>query len=384
METGSAAGRVAVGGASGFVGRALCRSLTRRGTRVVAIARDEGPLQRVDAAEWVAAGVDTPEVAAALAGCRVAYYLVHSLGAGGGARDVELATAFGRAAAAAGTERVVFLGAPVGDGSSHLEGRSAVADALAKHGPPLSVVRAGAVLGAGSLPFEVLRACVELAPVLILTRFASLPTDVSTLDDAVDALVQAGEAPAVTDAHVPTISGADFEMLLRGYARARGLRRWFVRVPGVPHAAVGVALGAVARIVLPSSRAAAARELIASTRVALAGSGASGARERTVEPSAVLADALRVEAEAFDRGELPEPGRHGGVVSLRVPPSGRRRLVVLWMLRRAECWLQPELVVVRPRGLRGIAWCAVASLAAAAGGRRVAKRSSVGGAPPRP
>jgi uncharacterized protein YbjT (DUF2867 family) len=362
------AGRVAVVGASGFVGRALCGALTEAGDEVVAIARGAEGLASVTAAERVAADVRSPLVEQALADCQVAYYLVHSLGTTGGAsRDEGLAASFAAAARRAGVERVVFLGAPAKDGSVHLESRSAVAAALETHGPPLVELEVGAVLGPGSMPYELLRACVEAAPVVTLTRFARLPTWASSLDAAITALLSA-RTGSIGRRLVPTLASRDMATLLRAYAEVRGLSRLFVRVPGVPHRAVAAALSLLARIMLPTDRARAMRELIASTAVALDGSGS-----RVIDPASstsVLRKALQREAEGFSAGDLPPPGRHGGVVSVAIPSSRPRAKVVvaaaraIAATRRGDVWASERTVVLRPRGAIGVA-AALATLAAA-------------------
>src|SRR5687768_5516360 len=70
--------RVLVAGASGFVGRRLCPALEEAGYDVVAMTRRPASYDGVG--RPVAADVHDPSsLPAALEGCQVAYYLVHSL-----------------------------------------------------------------------------------------------------------------------------------------------------------------------------------------------------------------------------------------------------------------------------------------------------------------
>jgi hypothetical protein len=87
--------------------------------------------------------------------CTTAYYLVHSVGRGGGSdyeqRDAIAALNFARFATATGIDRVVYLGG-LGDrpGSRHLRSRLRVGEILRDEGPPLTWFRAGTVVGADS------------------------------------------------------------------------------------------------------------------------------------------------------------------------------------------------------------------------------------------
>ena len=131
-------------GASGYVGSHLLDELRRRDLPVRALARDPAklpPASRSRAAtSWPATGSPT-----ALAGCRVAIYLIHSMEGRGGdfaARDRAAAVNFGEAARDAGVERVVYLGGLGADASSeHLRSRDEVA-ALLRERVPAARLRA--------------------------------------------------------------------------------------------------------------------------------------------------------------------------------------------------------------------------------------------------
>ena len=89
---------------------------------------------------------DAQDVAAvneALTDIDVAYYLVHSMGAHGDYRqaDIDAATAFGRAAKAAGVRRIIYLGGlgdPENVKSKHLVSRQEVGACLAAAGVPVA------------------------------------------------------------------------------------------------------------------------------------------------------------------------------------------------------------------------------------------------------
>ena len=106
----------------------------------------------------------------------MAYYLVHSLGAGSDfpERDVTAARHFGIAAKNAGVERIIYLGG-LGDPpralSAHLRSRHDTGDALRESGVPVTEFRAGVIVGSGSLSFEMIRYLTERIPVMICPRW---------------------------------------------------------------------------------------------------------------------------------------------------------------------------------------------------------------------
>src|SRR5271165_3635495 len=164
---------VAIAGASGFVGRALTAHLLGSGHDVVALSRSVSSVSTDARAIAVDVG-DEEAAATALVGVEVAYYLVHSMAAGGGFREVDLrlATAFGRAAAQAGVGRIIYVGA-LGDvpSSAHLASRHEVGSALGAAGVAVIELRAAVVFGSGSISFEMLRYLTERLPAMVCPRW---------------------------------------------------------------------------------------------------------------------------------------------------------------------------------------------------------------------
>ncbi len=143
---------VTVFGATGVVGQALLPLLAGE-HEVVAVSR--GPRDAEDGIRWVEADVASGEgVADALEGAKVAYYLVHSLGARDFERqDREAAATVSREAARAGVEQIVYLGGLGGDepnASAHLRSRRETGEHLGADGVPVTTLRAAMVVGKGS------------------------------------------------------------------------------------------------------------------------------------------------------------------------------------------------------------------------------------------
>src|SRR4051812_19621934 len=185
-------GPVLVAGASGFVGRRLCPALEEAGVEVRAMTRR--PDEYDGAGDPVKADVHDPDTLPdALAGCSAAYYLVHSLGSQDFRRlDADAARAFGQAAAKAGLEQIVYLGG-LGDEdddlSEHLKSRREVEGLLGEAGVPVTVRRAGILIGTGGISWEMTRQLVHNLPVMVTPTWVSTRTQPIALDDVIRYLV---------------------------------------------------------------------------------------------------------------------------------------------------------------------------------------------------
>jgi uncharacterized protein YbjT (DUF2867 family) len=185
-------GPVLVAGASGFVGRRLTRALEQAGREVRAMTRH--PEEYAGPGDPVHGDVhDAATLGPALAGCAAAYYLVHSLDSPDFERlDAEAARSFGRAAAEAGLEQIVYLGGLGRDSddlSAHLRSRREVERLLGEAGVPVTVLRAGIVVGHGGLSWEITRQLVEHLPAMVTPRWVTTRTQPIAVADVVRYLV---------------------------------------------------------------------------------------------------------------------------------------------------------------------------------------------------
>jgi len=230
---------VLVTGATGYIGGRLVPRLLARGERVRCLARDRRklagrPWAGHPAVEIVEGDAAAPaDLERALAGCGVAYYLIHSMIAAGpayAAHDRELAHRFAAAAAAAGVERIVYLGGlgETGDDlSEHLSSRREVEAALASTPVPVTVLRAAMIIGSGSASFEMMRYLVERLPVMVTPRWVTTECQPIAVGDVLRYLVACLDVPATTGRTLE-IGGADvvtYRELMQAAAAALGLRR---------------------------------------------------------------------------------------------------------------------------------------------------------------
>lgn len=189
-------------GASGYIGSNLVPRLLARGTRVRASSRTLKVLEARGwtGAELVPADALKPEtLGPALKDVQVAYYLVHSMGAGKsfGRLDLEAARHFARAAAEAGVRRIVYLGglAPDSARSEHIVSRRLTGDELRKGSVPVTELRAGIIVGPGSAAFEVMRDLVLHLPVMVTPKWVSRTSPPIALENLLDYLERAPWIP---------------------------------------------------------------------------------------------------------------------------------------------------------------------------------------------
>jgi uncharacterized protein YbjT (DUF2867 family) len=203
--------KVLVAGASGFVGRRLCAALEEAGHDVVAMTRNpdryQGPGTPVRGDVQ-----DSSTVQSAMAGGQAAYYLVHSLQDTDFERkDAAGARAFGEAAARAGLSRIIYLGGLGDDAdhlSAHLRSRRQVEKLLGTGGVPVTVIRAGIIIGHGGISWELTRQLVEHLPVMVTPRWVATRTQPIAVDDVVRYLVGVLEPPEASG-HVYEVGGPD-------------------------------------------------------------------------------------------------------------------------------------------------------------------------------
>lgn len=194
-------------GAGGYIGQHLVTALSQRGYQVKAAARRVEHLEKRQLPGVSCHAVDLfwpenlPEL---LKDVDTLYYLVHSMGEGGDfiAHERQLALNVRDALRDSDVKQVIFLSslqAPDDQQSDHLRARQLTADTLREAGIPLTELRAGIIVGAGSAAFEVMRDMVYNLPVLTPPRWVRSRTTPIALENLLHYLLELLNHPA--DAH---------------------------------------------------------------------------------------------------------------------------------------------------------------------------------------
>ncbi len=232
--------KVAVLGASGYVGSHLVPALLSAGHEVRAGSRHPDVLaaRDWDGAEFSRAdALDEETLGPFLEGCEAAYYLVHSMAAGKGfaARDARAANNFARAAVQSGIQQIIYLGGlePAGGRSEHLASRLETGDELRKGDVPVTELRAGIIVGGGSAGFEVIRDLVNHIPLMITPRWVRARTQPIALRNLIEYLVGVLDCEE-TRGGTFDLGGPEvltYRELMTRYAKVAGKRIRMVPVP---------------------------------------------------------------------------------------------------------------------------------------------------------
>ncbi|MDX1691178.1 MAG: SDR family oxidoreductase [Acidimicrobiia bacterium] len=235
--------KILVAGATGYIGGRLVPRLLEAGHEVRCLARRPGKLDELpwrDRVEVVQGDVLEPKsLKEAASGCDAAFYLVHSMEAGGDFEDLDRTGAenFRAAADAVALRRVVYLGGLGPDDeelSPHLGSRQEVGRILASGATPVTELRAAVIIGSGSLSFEMLRYLTEVLPIMTTPTWVRTDCQPIAVRDVLEMLVAAveeeGDASRVVEVGGPDV--LSYQDMMKVYAEEAGLRkRIIVPVP---------------------------------------------------------------------------------------------------------------------------------------------------------
>ncbi|MEM1059044.1 MAG: NAD(P)H-binding protein [Verrucomicrobiota bacterium] len=241
--------RIAIAGASGFVGEALLDRLSSR-FRIIGLTRSPAraaePDHR-DGVEWRHCDLfSVNQITAAIEGCEFAVYLVHSMMPSSRLTqanfidlDLLLADNYARSCEAVGVRQILYVGGlmPSGGGlSDHLASRLEVENTLASRGVPVTALRAGLIVGPGGSSTRILVNLVKRLAVMGLPKWCHSSTHPIALRDLVQAVEETlGHEEAIDQQY--DVGGRDvltYRQMLEITAEELGVQRRMFNLPFIP------------------------------------------------------------------------------------------------------------------------------------------------------
>ncbi|KFC09171.1 hypothetical protein GTGU_01110 [Trabulsiella guamensis ATCC 49490] len=228
-------------GASGYIGQHLVTELSQRGYTVRAAARRIERLEKQQLPGVSCHQVDLiwpqnlPDL---LNGVETLYYLVHGMGEGGDfvAHERQVALNVRDALRETPVKQIIFLSslqAPESQQSDHLRARQITADVLRDAGCPVTELRAGIIVGAGSAAFEVMRDMVYNLPVLTPPRWVRSRTTPIALENLLFYLVELLNHPT-PEHRIFEAAGPDvlsYQQQFEHFMQVSGRHRLLIPIP---------------------------------------------------------------------------------------------------------------------------------------------------------
>ncbi|WP_316738927.1 SDR family oxidoreductase [Pedobacter aquatilis] len=234
--------KILLTGATGYIGRRLLPVLLEMGHEVICPVRDK---VRLDISIYdtgqitvLEADLMKPELLTDLPkDIDAAYYLVHSMSTNGDFSKSELKSAEHFVSYLDGTaaKQLIYLSGIINEEelSKHLESRKAVEETLNSGKIPLTVLRAGIIIGSGSASFEIIRDLVEKLPVMVAPKWLKTKCQPIAIRNVIQFLTGVLNNTATYKQHYD-IYGPDlltYKQMLEQFAEVRKLKRKIIIVP---------------------------------------------------------------------------------------------------------------------------------------------------------
>lgn len=238
--------KVLLTGSTGYIGRRLLPHLVGEGHQVVCAVRDKRRFDYDDFNEEFLQSVEVVETDFSNEistdnlpkDIDAAYYLIHSLNSSHDdfkSQELNVAQNFSNYIAESDCQQLIYVGGIVNDSdlSQHLDSRKSVEDTLRKSGKPVTVLRAGIVIGSGSASFEIIRDLTEKLPIMVAPKWIATRCQPIAIKNVIDYL-QGVLFNEKTYDRIFDIGGDDiltYKEMMLGFAKIRKLKRWIVVVP---------------------------------------------------------------------------------------------------------------------------------------------------------
>ncbi|MEO8664478.1 MAG: SDR family oxidoreductase [Ignavibacteria bacterium] len=235
--------KILLTGATGYIGKRLLPVLIEQGHEVICCVRDKNRFEYKKDFEGLVTVFEVDFLKKVNTGTAprnfdVAYFLIHSMSSS--IKDFEkleeeAAKNFSAYVSDTGCSQVIYLSGIVNEKklSRHLSSRKNVEEILKRGTVPVTILRAGIIIGSGSASFEIIRDLVEKLPVMITPKWLNTRSQPIAIRDVIKFLtgvISNGKCLNKTfDIGGPEI--LTYKQILLGYASVRNLKRIIITLP---------------------------------------------------------------------------------------------------------------------------------------------------------
>lgn len=235
--------KILLTGATGYIGKRMINVIAAQGYQVICCCRDKSRFSKgvdIDDAQIEVVEVDfmKPEtlenIPKDISG---AYYLMHSMSNSNDYAEIEkqCAVNFSEFMETTDCKHIIYLSglANKEELSAHLSSRLEVEKILMKCIVPVTVLRAGIIIGSGSASFEIIRDLVEKLPVMVAPKWLHTKCQPIGIANVLDFLIFTlfKEKAYQRNFDIGCDDVLTYKQMLLEFARIRGLKRKIFTVP---------------------------------------------------------------------------------------------------------------------------------------------------------
>ncbi len=233
--------KILLTGANGYIGKRLLSALLKEGHQLVCCVRDKRRFEQENATkdiEILEVNFTEPEKSLDFPkDIDAAFFLIHSMKEGAAFEETEKSISEGFLKMAEKTQcrQIVYLSGIVNEKqlSKHLSSRLAVETVLRSGKIPVTVLRAGIIVGSGSSSFEIIRDLVEKIPVMITPKWVNTLCQPIAIRNVIEFLsgVLLKEDCYNNDYDIGGPDVLSYKEMMMQFAESRKLRRKIITVP---------------------------------------------------------------------------------------------------------------------------------------------------------
>jgi uncharacterized protein YbjT (DUF2867 family) len=236
--------KILLTGTTGYIAKRLLPVLLDQGHEVICSVRDKNRLPKdgiynhTRVSLFEADYLNEISYNKILDGVDAAYYLIHSMSSGIDdfeRLEAESASNFVNLINKTTAKQIIYLGGITNETklSRHLASRKNVEDVLKRGKVPVTILKAGIIVGSGSASFEIIRDLVEKLPIMIAPKWLKTKHQPIAIRNVIESLtgVLLNEKTFNRSFDIGGPDVLSYKEMLQRFAEVRGLKRVILSVP---------------------------------------------------------------------------------------------------------------------------------------------------------